>query len=149
MSDGQPPPEGTEDRPPADGDYYTSDEDEWTRPIAGEEECLNGNSKVALQSGGIVVHDEDETERSLAGEIVPVSFVEHGSSTVLCSSTFRMGHTVEALKAFLESQFPNGQYPYHKVSLFLGGNLMLDPLSLNDVQGIVSKAENKVEVRIT
>eukprot|EP00759_Apiculatamorpha_spiralis_P012164 PhF_6_TR19238/c0_g1_i1/m.28284 len=147
--------EGAEQYPEdngGDGEQYEDDygsEDEWARPIA-EDACNDGGEATQARASGSgvqAVFEEDDTERELAGDTVPITFVLPGGGRI-ADCTFRMGHTVEALKLYLEN-VDVAKFPYGNVALFLNGEMMLDPLSLNDVHGVKPKENNTVEVRVS
>ena len=88
------------------------------------------------------VHDEDDDERELAGERVPITFKLPSGEVV--QRPYRMGHTIALLKVHLDEM--NG-LAYDKTVLKLNGDVCIDPLSLNDLP-FKADEENVVTVEL-
>ena len=123
----------------------SSSENEWERP------SVDATAKAADRSGAEDSKDYsyDEDERALAGDQVRVIFeVESASGAVerrqLRAARFVMGITIAHLKTHIEDTHG---IPYDDQRLFLGQDLLIDPLSLNDCH-FQAAADNVVRVVI-
>ena len=107
-----------------DGSDVDSSEDEWAKPPP--QDPIRVSERAAPPTDR--VDGADDAERELAGERVPIDF--HLPDGTVVSRTYRMGHTIQLLKAHLEDYHG---LPYEKTTLKLGGMVCIDPLSLNDL----------------
>jgi hypothetical protein len=118
-----------------EGDYSSSDDDEWTRPSAAVKKDEEGGEADAGADGQkkAVDYSWDEDERRLAGGDVLVDFIIEmpgAAPYTLPPQPFVMGVTVAHLKTFLED---GHKISYAAQQMFLGEQMLIDPLSLNDV----------------
>lgn len=74
--------------------------------------------------------EHERVERALDAQVLVVFELPDGSEG---EKHFKMGHTVEVLKSFVEEEF---EIPMGIQSLYLDETLMLDPLSLSDYPAI-------------
>ena len=124
----------------ADEEEYFDDssEEEWANAPGRE----GGDVKPRSPPPTDRIHDEDETERELAGEAVPITFTMPDGTAV--QRSYRMGHTIALIKAHLEDYHG---LPYDRTVLTLKDMVCIDPLSLNDLP-FVANEENIVVVTL-
>lgn len=107
--------------PPVDDrvDDFDSSEDEWAAPVA------EAPARASAPKG---VDESNADEVELAGAAVRILFKPPSGDQF--ERTYRMGHTIAYIKSHLEDYHG---LPYDKTSLLMGGNVLIDPLSLNDL----------------
>ena len=108
----------------------------------GQRARSRGWRRQATKPASDGIHDEDETERELAGEAVPITFTMPDGTAV--QRSYRMGHTIALIKAHLEDYHG---LPYDRTVLTLKDMVCIDPLSLNDLP-FVANEENIVVVTL-
>ncbi|KAJ8599762.1 hypothetical protein CTAYLR_003406 [Chrysophaeum taylorii] len=74
--------------------------------------------------------DYDKLEQALGEEVLVVFELPDGSEG---EKRFKMGHTVQLLKSFVEDEY---EIPMGSQRLFLDDQVMLDPLTLSDFPAI-------------
>jgi len=79
------------------------------------------------------LEEHERAERLLDSEVLVVFELPDGSEG---ERHFKMGHTVLLLKSFVEEEY---DIPVQSQRLYVGGELMLDPLSLSDFPAISPK----------
>eukprot|EP00695_Tsukubamonas_globosa_P001715 TRINITY_DN278_c0_g1_i2.p1 TRINITY_DN278_c0_g1~~TRINITY_DN278_c0_g1_i2.p1 ORF type:complete len:145 (+),score=70.94 TRINITY_DN278_c0_g1_i2:54-437(+) len=91
-------------------------------------------------AGSSVLRKEDES--LLGNDVVIVFSLPDGTTR---EEVFKMGQNVELLKLTLEK---NMGIEYHRLELYLEGQLMADPLSLNDIPLVKPAEKNTVVVKV-
>ncbi|KAJ9470954.1 hypothetical protein DIPPA_35423 [Diplonema papillatum] len=112
-----------------DSDYSSSSSSNWDAPPV-EPKPSDGGMDMSMFEGKDRFEDLEKAERELAGDMVTVQFALPDGERV--SSNFPHGQTVQFLKVWLEE---NHKYAYENQVLTLNGDLLIDPLSLNDIRG--------------
>jgi hypothetical protein len=120
-------------------DEYDSSSDEDLQYESQPHAAKNKFEETAAAGYESLAKQED----SLLGDKVTIIFILPSGERI--TQEFRMGHSVEWLKQAVEDKTG---LKYHSTKLMFGGKLMMDPLSLCDIKGLKSNAENEVEVTV-
>eukprot|EP00455_Lapot_gusevi_P031312 TRINITY_DN3388_c0_g1_i1.p1 TRINITY_DN3388_c0_g1~~TRINITY_DN3388_c0_g1_i1.p1 ORF type:complete len:124 (+),score=33.30 TRINITY_DN3388_c0_g1_i1:54-425(+) len=97
-----------------------------------EFEEQGGDQKSPFRLDVSNANSDRERERlAHLGDDVKIIF--HLPDGAVADARFKMGHSVEVLKGYVEANF---NIPYANHALYLNNELMFDPLSLNDFPGI-------------
>ena len=126
----------------ADSGYSTSSSSNWDAPPAAEAEGGGMDMSAVGAAGGY--QEMEAAEAFLAGESVKIRFrLPNGEEA---AHPFPHGQTVQFLKVWLED---NHGLDYNQQNLLIGGKVLIDPLSLNDIKEIqTGDVENIVDVKL-
>jgi|Transcript_11196 hypothetical protein len=128
-----------------DEDYTTSDEDDELDNYVPQNSAEAANkfeeTRTELGTGyDAMARHEDSL---LGPQCIVIFKLPDGS--LKRHEEFRMGHTVEWLKQAVEDTY---ELQYHSQKLYFNDKMMIDPLSLSDINGLAPDQENYVEVRV-
>lgn len=109
---------------------------------------IGGNKSVNLSFSSLKMPDtkELEKEKLLIGEEVKVVFVLPNGSKQVCESTIYSSSTVEHLKDILENEYNVAKA--EEIELYMGSEVLADPLSLSDIDQFDTNGENTIKVVI-
>lgn len=113
----------------------------FTPPTAAE---LNNPPPPPPPQNNPPPHAQDYFTESAIHEDIIITFTMPGGESI--QQTVKTGETVQELKRKL---YAAHGIPFSSLSLFFEGKCMMDPLSLNDIAGVVDKSGvAQIEVKV-